>query len=522
MKPQTRNNLLILIAIIAAGILFIHARQTLTTLNTAETSHMEKEHELYLPDASYLKYISMGHDGLIADLVLAKTLTYYGSHYSQRETFKFKHLRKLFFTAVEMDPLNKEAFLLANNTLKDVNINDAMGILKRGMKHHPQYWKFPEMIGFNYFYNLNDYHNAAKYYELAAQMPDHPPYVPSLSGKFYQESGRYEDALRVLYNFYGTTEDKLMKNSFKESILAVEEKIRKQRFRLQGTVTEIIDAATIRFRRDPDNPQFKYLKPVETLRVTGLKPIETGTGKKERLFAYFQKDYAAHVLNNAQITLRFERHHNGRIRRDKYDRLRGTIIFKSRRLYQVDAVEKGYIEANYKGTFNTDLKKQLREAEATAREKKRGLYREQPELIRAKEVHLRTGRIITVDFPVYNVEIAPDKITLTAAAHYRSFFKVVIPGDAIKTISPKGPAYFKNLKNKWIRVTGYVGVNKIAEIKIHHPSQLILKTLTGKPMTTQVQRPLRRGSKGSLPLALGEPSESPRRAPGGPPEAQQK
>lgn len=56
-----------------------------------------QEHDIYLPEPAYLKFISLGHDPLMADLVLARAMTYYGSHYYQRNTFPFRHLQKLFF-----------------------------------------------------------------------------------------------------------------------------------------------------------------------------------------------------------------------------------------------------------------------------------------------------------------------------------------------------------------------------------------------------------------------------------------
>ncbi|MGE5343047.1 MAG: tetratricopeptide repeat protein [Candidatus Omnitrophota bacterium] len=186
----------------------------------------ETETDLYLPEPRYLTFISLGHHELVADLVLAKTLSYYGSHYYQRKNFAFKHLKKLFLTAVELDPLNRDAFLMAGNTLADIDTRAAIEILTLGMRYHPQYWKFPEMIGYHYFFRLKDPARAAQYYELASTLPGHPPYVPSLSGKFYEEIGRYEQAIRVLYNFYSTTTDKRLKQSFKASIDEIAEKLR--------------------------------------------------------------------------------------------------------------------------------------------------------------------------------------------------------------------------------------------------------------------------------------------------------
>lgn len=206
-------------------------------LSIEKKIELKEESDLYMPEVPYLKFISLGFDGLIADLVLAKALTYYGNHYFQRNIFKYKHLKKLFFTAVEMDPNNKDAFIMGNNILKtvDPSSKSSIEILKRGAFYHPKYWKFPEMIGFNYYYSLDEPEMAAKYYEIASKQYKFDksvvngntpsPYVISLSGKFYEESGKYHEALRVLKKFYETTRDKRLKRNFLDSYKRVLKRI---------------------------------------------------------------------------------------------------------------------------------------------------------------------------------------------------------------------------------------------------------------------------------------------------------
>jgi len=229
MKTRLKTTVFIVIV----SLLLLYSQSYLSEFKKNDLS---VEGDIYLPEVSYLKFISLGFDGLIADLILAKGLTYYGGHYFQRKTFKFKHLKKIFFTAVEMDPFNKEAFLMGNNVLKtvDPSSRSSIEILKRGMLYHPHYWKFPEMIGFNYYYSLDNPEMAGYYYEIAAKnenkqmgrMGKGPaPYVASLSGKFYEESGKYREALRVLKKFYDTTTDKRLKKNFLDSYKGVLKRI---------------------------------------------------------------------------------------------------------------------------------------------------------------------------------------------------------------------------------------------------------------------------------------------------------
>lgn len=477
MKPINKKKWWLLLFIVICGILLIRSQQWLSRASSS-VEDTTKESDLYLPEAPYLKFISMGHDLLIADLVLARALIYYGSHYYQRSTFPFKHQKKLFFTAVQMDPMNKDAFLMANNILSGINIQDSIEVLKLGMTYHPDYWKFPEMIGFNYFYHLKNPRMAARYYEQASRLPGHPPYVPSLSGKLYQESGRYEDAIRVLYNFYSTTRDKRLKKNFKDYIEAVKEKIRQKQFQLAATIVKVIDAHTFAFQPDPHNPQFQFLKPGERLRVVGIKPYDLySIDKKEKLFAYFQQDYVQWMFQHAADTplrIVFERQTDGRLKQDKYGRYQGSIILKSNKLYQVHAIENGMITGHYKYTFNPEYKKVFEEVESKARKEGKGLYGFPPEAKELKDLRQCIGKVAALRFRVYKVEMDEDNVYLFSDAAYRNTFSGVIPLEFFPNFSlPGSKDYFKALKGRWVKVTGFVGVrNRVAQIKIYFPVQL--------------------------------------------------
>jgi tetratricopeptide (TPR) repeat protein len=443
MKRKTRVALVKLMVILIGGFLLILSQQFLSRF---QKDPLRKERDIYLPEAGYLRFISLGHDGLVSDLVLARALTYFGSHYHERNHFGFKHLEKLFTTAVEMDPLNREAFLMAGNILSDIQIQSAIAILKLGMMYHPDYWKFPEMIGFRYFFNLNNPHQAAKYYEIASRCPGHPPYVPSLSGKFYQESGRYEEALRVLYNFYSTTRDKRLKESFKASINALREKIAKQDFQLHATVLNVLDGETVEFRPDPDNPQFKGLKSLEQLKIAGINAFPSDSvNPQEKLMACWQQEYVRYFLDRAQVRIEFEREENGRLKRDKKNRLLGTITLKNGNRFKPLPLHPFPPAA-------ADLNR--------------------------KEVYRYVGKLVSLRFTVHEVIIDAKgrEIELNEASHHRNTFSAIIPfnlRDRFTRGNEDAFSFFKGLAGKRITVTGFAGVKgRQVQVKISFPSQL--------------------------------------------------
>ncbi len=172
----------------------------------------KKENHLYLPGKNYIKLLTLDNEGLGADLFWIKGALYFGSHYRERDSFKFKWLYHILDLATDLDPHYYDVYWYGASLMPSVK--ESIMLLNKGRKYFPQDWKLPEMIGFYYHYQCNDYLAAGKYYEIAGRLPGHPPFVPSLAGRFYTEGGDITSALRVLKNFYDTCEKEDLKKDF--------------------------------------------------------------------------------------------------------------------------------------------------------------------------------------------------------------------------------------------------------------------------------------------------------------------
>ena len=172
----------------------------------------KKEVHLYLPNKDYVKLVTLDNEGLGADLFWIKGAIYFGSHYRERATFKFKCLYHILDLATDLDPYYYDVYWYGSTLMPSVK--DSIMLLNKGRKYFPHDWKLPEMIGFYYHYHLKDYLSAGKYYEIAGRLPGHPPFVPSLAGRFYTKAGDIGSAIRVLKNFYDTCEKEDLKKDF--------------------------------------------------------------------------------------------------------------------------------------------------------------------------------------------------------------------------------------------------------------------------------------------------------------------
>ncbi len=206
---------------------------------------------LYLADSNYLHLLALGQEELLADVLLIQGAVYFGEHFREHAKnnfqYEYKWLYPIFDVATDLDPLNYEAYILGGNVLPDPH--ESIRLYEKGMQQFPEDWKLPELIGFQYFYELHDKTAAAQYYDKASKLSGRPPYVASLAAKYYREAGYYESAIRVLKESAANTDRKGVKAEFLKraerlqltlNIQVAVEIFKKRQNRLPGSIEELI------------------------------------------------------------------------------------------------------------------------------------------------------------------------------------------------------------------------------------------------------------------------------------------
>ncbi|MBF0238730.1 MAG: hypothetical protein HQM12_13575 [SAR324 cluster bacterium] len=202
---------------------------------------------LYLPKSNFFKPMTLGNEELAADFMFIQAAVYFGEHYREyaRGKYQYVWLRQMMDLVTDLDPYYYDAYVAAGNLLDDPK--ESIAMYEKGIKYFPKDWKLYELVGFQYFYELNDKEKAAEYYEKAGLLGS-PPYVPSLAGKFYQEAGYYDSAIRILLDAAEKTDRDAVKHSFLErahlltrirDIQAVVEIFRKRQGRFPSSLFEL-------------------------------------------------------------------------------------------------------------------------------------------------------------------------------------------------------------------------------------------------------------------------------------------
>jgi hypothetical protein len=177
---------------------------------------------MYLPPASTLRWLALGHTELAADLVAARTNVYYGTQISSKAPQRW--LDQYVHTAIDLDPRFHRLYvsgaamvLYYGGAITPDTVMKANAILERGLRAYPTEWNFYFQIGFNKFFELPNAsgpedkripqwrQEGVEALRLATLFPDVPAWLPNLVARLLTRQGAEQLALRHLEQAYAAT-----------------------------------------------------------------------------------------------------------------------------------------------------------------------------------------------------------------------------------------------------------------------------------------------------------------------------
>jgi len=167
---------------------------------------------LYLPSGRYLKLVSLGFDGLVADMIYLWSIQYYGNY---AIADRYDYLEKIYGDIiVELDPRYLDPYLIGSMimTTEARNPEMALRLLDKGIEKNPDTWILAFEAGFICYDNLHDYARAARYFEKALKAPDVHPLVRRLYAGMYERAGDRRTSLREWAEIYQSAKDVYVRN----------------------------------------------------------------------------------------------------------------------------------------------------------------------------------------------------------------------------------------------------------------------------------------------------------------------
>jgi hypothetical protein len=174
------------------------------------------EEVLYISSPKALKRMSLGYDGLLADIYWTRAVQYFGGkHHEGAQHFDL--LAPLLEITTTLDPHLLVAYEYGANFLAPAPPNGAgmperaIALEEFGIRHNPNEWRLYYNEGFIRYMELKDYAGAAEVFGRGSRVPNAHPSLAILAGKMAEHAGDRQMARMMWSATYQTSNDRTVR-----------------------------------------------------------------------------------------------------------------------------------------------------------------------------------------------------------------------------------------------------------------------------------------------------------------------
>ncbi len=144
---------------------------------------------LYLPSAEMLKLVSLGNEGLVADILYLWSIQYY-SKYKPHE--QFLYLETVYDLITDLDPLYQDAYRVGALIMELPTIEEAkyktavIRLFDKALRNMPDNGEIAEAAGWDMYIRYRDKAEALRYFRSAAAVPGSPHRTQTVSRRVEQ------------------------------------------------------------------------------------------------------------------------------------------------------------------------------------------------------------------------------------------------------------------------------------------------------------------------------------------------
>ena len=181
------------------------------------------EEVLYL-SGKVIKTLSLGHQGLLADVYWMRAVQYYGGKRLRNEK-RFDLLDPLIGIAITLDPHLIHAyrfgaiFLSEKSPVGAEQPGKAIALLKQGIDRNPDEWQLYRDLGFVYYTYLQDYQKGAEAFLEGSKNPKSAAWMKTFAAELLAKGGSRESARFLWQQFYDTADNEQMKRNANENLI---------------------------------------------------------------------------------------------------------------------------------------------------------------------------------------------------------------------------------------------------------------------------------------------------------------
>ncbi len=183
---------------------------------------------LWFQSGGLLKRASLGFRNLVADTYWIRAVVYYGGkRRSPEKNRDFGLLDPLLTFVTTLDPQFKVAYRFGAIFLTEAYPNGpgrpdrAIALLQRGLEASPSTWEYSHDIGFVYYWWLQDYKAAARWFERGAQQPGAPVWLKPLAATTLAAGGDRQSS-RQIWRQLGDTDIEWLRRNAQHRLLQID------------------------------------------------------------------------------------------------------------------------------------------------------------------------------------------------------------------------------------------------------------------------------------------------------------
>jgi tetratricopeptide (TPR) repeat protein len=224
------------------------------------------EEVLYISSPKLLKHLSLGYDGLLADIYWTRAVQYFGDHLDKGAEH-YDLLAPLLEITTTLDPHLLVAYEYGSNFLaaNGGQPQRAIQLVEFGIRNNPNQWHLYYDLGFIYYLEFKDYAKASESFSRGTQVPDAHPFLKILAAQMAERGGDIQTARMLWTTTFQTTKDRDIRGNAAAHLRALQ---------VDEDVT-ILEKLVARYRDKTGHlPQsFSDLEAANLMRGTPVDPV---------------------------------------------------------------------------------------------------------------------------------------------------------------------------------------------------------------------------------------------------------
>jgi tetratricopeptide (TPR) repeat protein len=201
----------LLVACLASSIVVLRKVDQIRTGATLEDV-------LYISSPKLVKRLSLGYEGLMADIYWTRAVQYFGSRHF-RNASQYHQLAPLLTITTTLDPHLIVAYEFGANFLSPKPPGgagmpqEAVKLIEYGIQNNPDNWRLYYDQGFVYYMDMKDYRQAADSFLRGSKVPRAHPVLKILAANMAQHAGETQMARALWTTTYESSQDRQVRGN---------------------------------------------------------------------------------------------------------------------------------------------------------------------------------------------------------------------------------------------------------------------------------------------------------------------